>query len=247
MAELNAFNHMQNNLLQMWESIGLLYPHHPWHGPDVGPDAPALLNVYIEIVPSDSMKFEIDKVSGILKIDRPQRYSNHCPAPYGLVPRTLCGWRTAEFCMEKTGRIRIVGDGDPLDICVLCESDISHGNVLLGARPIGGLRMLDGKEADDKIIAVLDGDLAYEHVQDISQIPVKLVDRLRHYFLTYKEIPGQKTPKTEITHVFDREEAFEVIRRSREDYEEAFGSIRIHHERLIGIARRAAEKAKKPR
>jgi inorganic pyrophosphatase len=237
---------MDSRLQQMWETLGLLYRFHPWHGPDAETDSPNNINVYIEIVPSDGMKYELDKISGILKIDRPQRFSNHCPAPYGLVPRTLCGPLVAEFCMEKTGRQHVVGDGDPLDICVLSESNINHGDLMLKARPVGGLRMLDGKEADDKIIAVLEGDLAYEHVEDIEQLPHKLVDRLRHYFLTYKEIPGQKHPKTEITHVFDRKEAFEVIRRSREDYENAFGSVRTHHERLIGIARRVSEKAKRP-
>jgi inorganic pyrophosphatase len=200
----------------------LLYRAHPWHGIDLGPNFPTKTHVYIEIVPSDSMKFELDKATGILKVDRPQRFSNHCPAPYGFVPRTICGGRTAAYCMAKTGRSGIVGDGDPLDICVLCESNINHGNLILTARPIGGLRMLDGDESDDKIIGVLEGDLAYDHISDISQLPRNLVDRLRHYFLTYKEIPGDDHPKTEITHVFGRCEAVEIILCSRADYDEAF-------------------------
>ena len=202
---------------------GLQYRYHPWHGVEPGSDLPERILVYIEIVPSDSMKFELDKVSGILKIDRPQRFSNHCPAPYGFIPRTLCAQHVADFAMEKTGRTGILGDGDPLDICVLTESNINHGNVLLVAKPIGGLRMLDGNEADDKIIAVLEGDLAFDEIKEICELPAQLVDRLRHYFLTYKEIPGQETPRTEITHIFDRGEALEIIRRSRQDYEEAFG------------------------
>lgn len=199
------------------------YRAHPWHGVPLGDDFPERVVAYIEIVPTDTMKFELDKVTGILKIDRPQRFSNRCPAPYGLIPQTLCARRVAEYCMEKACRCNVDGDGDPLDICVLCESDINHGNVLLTARPIGGLRMIDGNEADDKIIAVLEGDLAFEDVRDISHLPTKLVDRLRHYFLTYKDIPGSATLCTEITHVFDREEAMEIIRRSREDYIEAYG------------------------
>jgi inorganic pyrophosphatase len=225
------------------EYVGLFYRFHPWHGLGTGDGYPDRVNVYIEIVPSDTMKFELDKTSGILKIDRPQRFSNRCPAPYGFIPRTLCGHRVAEYCMEKTGRHRVQGDGDPLDICVLTESDINHGNVLLTARPIGGLRMLDGKESDDKIIAVLEGDLAYYDVKDINDIPAKLIDRLRHYFLTYKEIPGEKTPRTEITDIFGRDQAIEIMDRSRADYDEAFGNLRAHHDRLITLSHEAIERA----
>jgi inorganic pyrophosphatase len=225
------------------DPAGILFRFHPWHGVPLGEKYPEKINVYIEIVPTDTMKFELDKVSGILKIDRPQRFSNHCPAPYGFIPRTLCARRVAEFCMEKTGRTGIIGDGDPLDICVLTESNINHGNVLLTANPIGGLRMLDGNEADDKILAVLEGDLAFEGVKGISDLPAKLVDRLRHYFLTYKDIPGQETHQTEITHVFDREDAFEIMRRSREDYENAFASLVSHHQNLIRLVDQATERA----
>lgn len=202
---------------------GMLYRSHPWHGLDVGAEFPEKLHVYIEIVPSDGMKYELDKESGLLKIDRPQRFSNRCPAPYGLVPRTLCGPRVAAFCMERTHREGIIGDGDPLDICVLCESNISHGDIVLTARPVGGLRMIDGNEADDKIIAVLEGDLAYGQVEDIEDMPSSLIDRLRHYFLTYKEIPGRKNPKTEILDVYGRNEAIEITERSRSDYEAVYG------------------------
>ena len=198
---------------------------HPWHGVPLGEHFPDRVTAYIEMVQSDNMKFELDKETGILRIDRPQRFSNHCPAPYGFIPQTLCASRVASFCMAKTNRQEVAGDGDPLDVCVLCESDINHGNVLLDARPIGGLRMIDGNEADDKILAVLDGDLAYESVEDINDLPTKLVDRLRHYFLTYKEIPGGAAPCTEITHVFNRTEALEIIRLSHEDYREAFPSL----------------------
>ncbi|MBX7244259.1 MAG: inorganic pyrophosphatase [Candidatus Sumerlaeaceae bacterium] len=229
---------MDNTPPEFWETLGLMYRLHPWHGLDLGDYFPDKMNVYIEIVPADGMKFELDKISGILKIDRPQRYSNHCPAPYGFAPRTLCGPRVASFCMSRSGREGIIGDNDPLDVCVLCESNINHGNVLLRARPVGGLRMLDGNESDDKIIAVLDGDLAYSHVNDIEDLPTMLVDRLRHYFLTYKEIPGKKTPKTEITDVYGRDEAVEIIERSRADYDTVYGEVRQHHDRVIAQARK---------
>lgn len=217
----------------IWQMIGLLYRAHPWHGLDFGERFPQAVNSYIEIVPSDTMKFELDKITGILKVDRPQRFSNYCPAPYGFIPRTLCATRVGDFCSERTGRPNIIGDGDPIDICVLTESNINQGNIFLSARPIGGLRMIDGNEADDKIIGILDGDLAYDGVNDVSQLPARLVDRIRHYFLTYKSIPGEVTAKTEITHIYGRDECIEVIRRSRLDYNEAFGNIGRLHDQII--------------
>src|SRR5678809_496858 len=97
---------------------------HPWHGIPVGPDAPAIVNVFIEIVPGDTVKYEIDKPSGHLKIDRPQRFSNVCPSPYGFIPQTLCAERVGAYCSERTGRAGIIGDGDPMDVCVLTEKTI---------------------------------------------------------------------------------------------------------------------------
>ena len=106
-------------------------------------------------MPTDTVKYEMDKDTGILRMDRPQQYSNVCPSLYGFMPQTLCGDRVAALCMERTGRRGIVGDGDPMDICVLTEREIPHGDILVEAMPIGGLRMIDGDEADDKIVAVL--------------------------------------------------------------------------------------------
>ncbi|MCX7878996.1 MAG: inorganic pyrophosphatase, partial [Ignavibacteria bacterium] len=179
----------------------------------------------IEIVPTDTVKYEIDKISGYLKVDRPQKYSNVSPTLYGFIPQTLCGVRVAEFCMQKTGRENIKGDGDPMDICVLSEKTINHGDILLKSLPIGGLRMIDGNEADDKIIAVMENDGLFGHWRDISDAPASLTERLRHYFLTYKDVPGDKSRVVEITHVFGREEAYELIRRSYEDYLESFGEL----------------------
>ena len=209
----------------LYELIHLMFKPHPWHGVAIGDDAPATVNVYIEIVPTDTIKYEMDKETGLLKIDRPQLYSNICPALYGFVPKTYCGDKVGEFCAVQTDREGIIGDGDPLDICVLSEKEVSHGNILLQARPIGGLRMIDGDEADDKIIAVLLGDAAYGEWQDVSDCPPALIDRLRHYFLTYKDVPGGRAPIVELTHIYGREEAHEVIRRSREDYLDKFGDV----------------------
>src|SRR6185503_15121426 len=98
----------------------------------------------------------------------------------------------------------IQGDGDPLDVCVLTEKPLAHGNLLVEAIPIGGLRMLDGNEADDKIIAVLEGDAVYGGLQDVSECPLNVVDRLRHYFLTYKQVPGGGARTVEITDVYGK-------------------------------------------
>ena len=181
--------------------------------------------MYVEIVPSDTVKYELDKDSGILKVDRPQLFSNVCPSPYGLMPRTLCAAEVAAFAAERTGRGGLVGDDDPLDVLVLTEKDLTHGNILVQAIPIGGLGLIDGDEVDDKIVAVLVGDAVYGAVEDISHLPALLVDRLKHYFLTYKQAPEASRPACELSRVYGREEAYEVIRRSQADYEARFGAL----------------------
>ena len=159
----------QQSANALFDLMGTLFKSHPWHGISVGDDAPRSLRVFIEMVPTDTVKFEIDKTSGHLMLDRPQRYSNICPALYGFIPRTYSDTRVAALCREATGREDIVGDGDPVDICVLTEKDIGHGDILLTAIPVGGFRMIDDKEADDKIIAVLAGDAAYGAMKDIEE------------------------------------------------------------------------------
>jgi inorganic pyrophosphatase len=204
--------------------MGLRYKSHPWHGVNIGKEAPDIITCYIEMVPTDTVKYEVDKVSGYLKLDRPQKYSNVVPALYGFIPQTLSAERVAQFCAEKTGRNDILGDKDPIDICILTEKDITHGDILVRARPIGGFRMIDGNEADDKIIAVLNNDAVYGDYKDISDCPDLVIDRLKHYFLTYKDLPGNKA-KTEITHTYTIDEAHEVIKRSQEDYNERFNNL----------------------
>ncbi len=212
--------------LRLEEALPFLYKRHPWHGVDIGPDAPRRVTAFIEIVPTDTVKYELDKATGYLKIDRPQKFSNVYPTLYGFIPQTYCGDETGKFCSERTGRPAIVGDGDPLDICVLCERDISHGDILVQAIPIGGLRMIDGNEADDKIIAVLEGDAVYGNWLEIDESPSALIERFKHYFLTYKQAPNEAKPHVEITHVYGREEAYEVIRRTRLDYAKKFAELR---------------------
>lgn len=201
--------------------MGLRYKSHPWHGVDIGSDAPDVIISFVEMVSTDTVKYEVDKVSGYLRLDRPQKYSNVIPALYGFIPQTYSGQRVAEFCMERSGKTGIAGDNDPIDICVLTEKEIVHGDILVRARPIGGFRMLDGNESDDKIIAVLNNDAVYGNFKKISDCPDLIIDRLKHYFLTYKDLPGKES-NVEITHTFDVEDAHEIIRRSMDDYSDKF-------------------------
>jgi inorganic pyrophosphatase len=203
--------------------LATMFQAHPWHGVPTG-DPAGVLNAYIEIVPSDVVKYELDKPSGHLRIDRPQRYSSLPPSLYGFIPQTYCGERVAARCAERTGIAGMRGDGDPMDICVLTEKANVHGGFLLHAHPVGGLRMIDGDEADDKVLAVLEQDLVFGKMQDLSQVPQGLVDRLRHYFLSYKQLPGPGARRVQIAEVYGRDEAEEVIRRSVEDYRAKFGA-----------------------
>lgn len=204
--------------------MGLRYKSHPWHGVEIGPDAPELVTCFIEMVPRDTVKYEVDKETGYLKIDRPQKYSNSVPALYGFIPQTFSGERVADLSREKTGNDKIIGDSDPVDICVLTEKEITHGDILVRARPIGGFRMIDNNQADDKLIAVMNNDALYEDYRDVSDLPEKVVNRLRHYFLTYKDLPGNPAD-VEITHVYGREEAMDLISRSIEDYTTRFENL----------------------
>jgi len=210
--------------------MGLRYKSHPWHGVNIGKDAPQSVMAFIEMVTTDTVKYEVDKESGYLRIDRPQKYSNVVPSLYGFIPQTYCADSVAAFANEKTGRKDIVGDSDPLDICVLTEKEIVHGDIIVRSRPIGGFRMIDGDEADDKIIAVLEGDAVFDSYKDVSELPQIIVDRLKHYFLTYKDLPGNPS-NVEITDTYGHDEAIEVINRSMKDYRDKLtdlGSLLRH-------------------
>lgn len=205
--------------------LGLRQKAHPWHGIDIGDNAPNELIAFIEMVTTDTVKYELDKKTGYLIIDRPQKYSSILPALYGLVPQTYCGTRIGQKSADILNRSDIVGDGDPLDICVLTEKPISSGNILVRCIPIGGFRMIDGNQADDKIVAVLKNDAVYGNITDISELPKPVVDRLKHYFLTYKDMPGSEKLKTEITHTYFKNEALEIIKSANEDYKEYINKI----------------------
>ena len=190
---------------------------HPWHGLEVGPEPPGLVYAYVEITPFDLVKYEVDKETGYLLVDRPQRTSARPPTLYGFIPRTYCGERVGKLNPDAQR-----ADGDPLDICILSERPISRSEVIIKARVVGGLPMIDHGEADDKIIAVLDKDNIWADTTDIAELPEVLVERLRHYFGTYKLVPGQAS-EVSIGESYGREHAEKVIQAAIEDYHDAFG------------------------
>ncbi len=190
---------------------------HPWHGLEVGPNPPQIIHAYIEITPFDLVKYEVDKETGYLRVDRPQRSSSQPPTLYGFIPRTYCGERVRKLSPQSER-----GDNDPLDICVISERPINKSEIILNVRVVGGIQMIDGGEADDKIIAVLSNDNFWENANNLPDIPKALVERLTHYFSTYKLTPGEER-STFISDVYDVNHAIKVIKASLLDYEETFG------------------------
>lgn len=215
------------------ELLGLMVQAHPWHGIVTSDeDHPDTVNVYVEIVPTDAVKYELDKRSGHLKIDRPQRFSSRCPTLYGFIPQTFC----AEAVARRAHEPGIEGDGDPLDICVITEKAVAHG-VVLRARAIGGLRMIDGNQADDKIVAVLEDDVTFGGLAELAALPGGVVERLEHYFLSYKQLPGDTARKVRIAERYSRTEALAVIEASRRDYSDHYGAPDSRLDELLRLVR----------
>ena len=189
---------------------------HPWHGLNPGPHPPSELNVYVEITPFDLVKYEIDKKSGYLEVSRVQRTSSLPPALYGFVPQTYAAAGVAALMPGATA-----GDLDPLDICVLSERPIARAEVIVRARVVGGIPMLDDGLADDKIIGVLRDDPVFGHLTEIEQLPDALVGRLRHYFSTYKLQPAASGSVT-VGQPYGRAHAESVVSAALADYREEF-------------------------
>jgi inorganic pyrophosphatase len=190
---------------------------HPWHGLSTGPEAPGTVTAFIEITPYDVVKYEVDKETGYLKVDRLQSGSSSPPTLYGFIPRTYCGSNVASLVdgVDKA-------DGDPLDICVLSERPIDRTEVIMRARVVGGIQMIDDGEADDKIIAVLAADPIWADTNDLSEVPPSMVDRIVHYFASYKTLPGRES-RVSIPQVYGNEHAERVVSAAVEDYLEMFG------------------------
>jgi len=190
---------------------------HPWHGLDPGPAPPSRVYAYIEITPYDSIKYEVDKATGYLLVDRPQRTSSQPPTLHGFIPRTYCGQGVAALCPKVDE-----GDGDPLDICVVSERPIERAEILLCARVVGGICTVDGGKADDKIVAVLENDNFWGQATDISDLPPRLIERLGHYFATYKLVPGEES-QVSVGAAYGSATAQEIVAAAIEDYEEVYG------------------------
>jgi len=191
---------------------------HPWHGLSSGPYPPGLVHAYIEITPYDLIKYEVDKATGYLRVDRPQRTSSTPPTLYGFIPRTYCGERVGVLTPGAK-----IGDGDPLDICVISERPISRSEVLLVARVVGGIQSTDDGHADDKIIAVLENDGVWGGIENIDTVPHAFIERLRHYFSTYKMVIDEQS-RVAVLGVYGREHAWQVIEAAIADYLQVFGA-----------------------
>lgn len=173
---------------------------HPWHGAHYGENAPAIVNAIIEIPQGSRAKYEVDKNTGLLKLDRVIYSSFHYPINYGFIPRTL-------------GQ-----DGDPLDILVLCSQAIQP-LCLVEATVIGNMQMIDSGSMDDKIIAVALKDPSVNHIKDIDSLPPHFINELRNYFEQYKVLENKKV---EIDNFQDKQVAQKIIRDAIAFYKETF-------------------------
>jgi inorganic pyrophosphatase len=176
------------------------------------------VNAFVEITPFDLVKYEVDKPSGYLKVDRMQRTSSLPPAIYGFIPQTYAD-ASVSALMPGTTR----GDRDPLDICVLSERPISRSEVILQASVVGGLPMRDGGEADDKIVAVLHGDPLFGEARELGDLPEVLIDRLVHYFTTYK-LGRSGEQRVIVGEPYGRAHAEAVIEAAMKDYKREFST-----------------------
>jgi inorganic pyrophosphatase len=171
-------------------SVQLFKPH-PWHGIPIGENCPNSVTAYIEMVPADTVKYEIDKETGYRKVDRPQKFSNYLPALYGFVPQTYCDELIREYAELRSGKTVNKGDGDPLDAMVLLEYPLFPG-VVVEVRPVGVLPMEDDGGIDEKILCVPVKDKRWAHIQDINDVPQQTKDEIEHFFTHYKDLePGK--------------------------------------------------------
>lgn len=171
-----------------------------WHEISAGDDIPNVINVIVEIPKGSKNKYEIDKENGLIKLDRAMKSAQDYPFDYGFVPQSL--W----------------DDGDALDVVLLTTYPLFPG-ILVEARPVAVMRMIDGGEGDDKIIAVPKHDPRWEEVQDLSQLNKHTIKEIQHFFETYKTIDGKSV---EITGVEGRESAYEAVKKGLKMYTEKF-------------------------
>jgi inorganic pyrophosphatase len=177
-----------------------MYVLHPWHGATTGEEAPQIVNALIEIPQGSKSKYEIDKKTGLLKLDRIIYSSFHYPVNYGFIPQTL-------------GK-----DGDPLDILVMCTESIQP-LCLVEAFVIGNMQMIDTGLIDDKIIAVAVRDPGVNYITNLDEVPQHIFKVLKNYFEQYKVLENKKV---EINDFQDKEKAFEIINESIQFYKETY-------------------------
>ncbi len=170
----------------------------PWHTVNIGENSPDIINGIIEIPRGTRAKYELDKESGLLKLDRVLYTSMYYPANYGFIPKTYCD------------------DKDPLDILVLSQITIVP-MCIVSAKVIGAMRMLDGGEHDDKIIAVAENDMSVNHFNDISELPKHFINELRSFFEDYKKLEHKTV---EVTEFQNAKIAKEIVKQSIFDYKE---------------------------
>ena len=173
---------------------------HPWHDISIGEAAPEKVNAIIEIPNGSRAKYELEKESGMLKLDRVLFSSVHYPANYGFLPKTLCD------------------DNDPLDILVMSQIDIQP-LCMVEAKVIGVMHMVDDQEIDDKIISVAANDPSVSHFNNISELPQHLINELQNFFEEYKKLEKKDVKVKEFQ---DRKKALQIIEESIKMYEEKF-------------------------
>lgn len=177
-----------------------MYIHHPWHGVEIGDSAPQFVTAVIEISKGSRSKYEIDKKTGLLKLDRVIYSSFHYPINYGFIPQTLG--------LDK----------DPLDILVLCSESIQPG-CIVDTTVIGNMQMIDNNEVDDKIIAIATQDPSVNHIKSIKELPSHFVMQLKNYFEQYKVLENKVV---KIDSFQDKDVAYQIIESSRTLYEQTF-------------------------
>jgi inorganic pyrophosphatase len=178
----------------------MLTIYHPWHGVHYGIKAPELVNAIIEIPQGSRSKYEVDKETGLLKLDRVIYSSFHYPVNYGFIPQTL-------------GQ-----DNDPLDILVICSQAI-HSLCLVEAKVIGNMQMIDQGQVDDKIIAVAAKDPSVNHLNEVDELPAHFTAELKNYFEQYKVLENKKV---EIDNFQDKKTAMKIIKDAIAFYKENF-------------------------
>lgn len=176
----------------------------PWHDVSPGDKLPGIVNGIIEIPKGTRAKYELDKESGLLRLDRVLYSSVYYPANYGFIPQSFCD------------------DKDPLDILVLSQIDVVP-MCIVSAKVIGVMRMLDNGEADDKIIAVAEGDPSVSHINDISELPLHFISEMRNFFEDYKKLE-KKTVVVE--NFLNRKTAIKILQESLKLYNENFRKLK---------------------